>query len=456
MQQNEQVLASAPYRDLALRMCVPSILIMLVTVFYNMADTFFIGQSGDPDQLAAVSLCGPLFSVLTGLGTLFGNGGCTAISLALGKGDRHQVQAVSAFCFLGVLVIGLVFPVVVLLFLEPVCYAMGADESTLSFSCAYLRIIAMGAPFILFNTIFAGIIRADGAAVNSMLANLLGTAANILLDALFILFFSWGVEGAALATVFGNALSCVYLTYYILRKQPAFSIDLRKIRWETGILLPVITLGLPMSCSTLLMSLSHILSNNLMMAYGTAPLAAQGIAGKTSMLTSMLIMGICMGLQPAISFNHSSGNQKRVHMIVKTTCILTVGIGVVLSIVFFFARDNIISSFMDDAEVIAYGHTMILAALIPGSLYGIFQMCQTFLQSTGKASYAILLSLLDKGLIYIPCLYLLNHFLGLYGIVYAPLVTLLLSMGAGILLCLKWNHLIQRSPNREITMEVSK
>ena len=208
MEKNRKMLEEASFGKLLLNLCLPTILIMLVMVVYNMADTFFIGQTGDPVKIAAISLCAPLFSILSGLGTLLGSGGCTAVSLALGKQENSRIKAYTSLCCYGSLVIGFLFLTFVLIFLTPISLALGADSATLSHTCGYLRIIALGAPVILFNNVFANIIRADGAAKESMIANGLGTLSNIALDALFILVFSWDVAGAALATVLGNAISC--------------------------------------------------------------------------------------------------------------------------------------------------------------------------------------------------------------------------------------------------------
>lgn len=452
MNRNQQALASAPYYKLALKLCVPSIVIMLVMIVYNMADTFFIGQTGDSNQIAAISLCGPLFSLLSGLGTLFGNGGCTSISLALGERDGSKTKAVSIFCLFGSLVVGGLFMAVVLLFLEPICFALGADADTVGDACRYLRIIALGAPFILFNTVFASAIRADGAAVSSMICNTLGTVANILLDALFILVFSWGVQGAALATVLGNLISCVYLVFYIYKKQPAFSFHPKS--WKPEVILPVLSLGLPMACGTLLMSVSHILSNRLMMGYSATALTAQNISGKLGMLITMLIMGICMGLQPAISYNYGGRSFDRMYLILRKTMILTTCVGAALAVICFLGREAIITAFLDDAAVIEYGRVMVFASLATAPFYGIYQLCQTYLQSTGKASYAIFLSLLDKGIFFIPCLYLMSHFLGLYGVVFTPTVTTFLSLSASVFLGLRWDRAVRQQ--MELAQEPGK
>ncbi len=438
MNKNQDLLERASYPKLLLNLCLPTIIIMLVMVVYNMADTLFIGQTGDPAKIAALSLCGPAFSILSGLGTLLGSGGCTVISLALGRGETKQIRACTSLCCYGSLVLGGVILAVLTVGARPVALLLGADAETLSYVIGYMRIIGIGAPVIMFNNVFCNIIRADGAAVESMISNLLGTVSNIVLDAVFILVFSMDVEGAALATVLGNVFSSCYLLYYILRKQPAFSLHPKYL--TLNVLPSILSLGLPLACSTLLMSVSNIVANNRMIAYGSVALAAQGVAGKAGMLLSMLLMGICMGLQPAISFNHARGNRARVGQIIRSTAVFTTLLGSVIALLCFLFRHQIIALFIDNAEVIAYGSIMIFASIVIGPFYGLYQLCQTFLQSTGKASYATLVALMDKGIFYLPILLLMDRLFGMYGIAFASAVTLVFSIAAGVFFSLRWNR----------------
>lgn len=439
MKNNQNLLSSEPYRKLLLKLSLPAVVIMLVTVVYNMADTFFIGKLNDPNKITALSLCGPMFSILSGLGTLFGSGGCTAVSLALGRDDQKQVKAITSLSFAGAISIGLIYMSVVLCFIEPICALLGADADTMTDAMRYLRIVALGAPFIMVSNTFNNIIRADGSTIVSLTCNMVGTVSNILLDALFILVFRWDVMGVALATVIGNALSTAMIVGYVLKRQPAFSLNPKDIQFKAEIVIPVVSLGIPMASSALLMSVSGVLANRLMVSHGNIWLAAQGVAGKAGMLITMLIMGICMGLQPAISYCYSAGNNKRLYEILKKTTIFTAALGTGIGILCFFAKDIIISSFIDNPEVIACGRVMVFASLLIAPVYGLYMVCHTFLQATGKASYATIVALLDKGLVYVPVLYLMNHFFHAYGIAYSSAVTLIMSLVVSLFLSLRWN-----------------
>ncbi|HUM85529.1 MAG TPA: MATE family efflux transporter [Lachnospiraceae bacterium] len=446
MESNQEMLEHGSFAKLAFRLGLPTIVIMLVMVIYNMADTFFIGQTQDPGKLAAVSLCAPIFTMLSGIGTLLGSGGCTAISIALGRRDTKQIKAYTSICCAGSLLLGAAFSAVIIAMISPVSALLGAGPDTMAYTRSYLGIIAGGAPIILFNNVFTNIIRADGAARESMMANAIGTITNILLDAVFILIFSWGVAGAAIATVIGNAAGSLYLLWYIRKKQTAFSLSPKDIILKKEIILPLITLGLPLACSTLLISCSGMISNRFLISYGSIPLAAQGISGKIGMLISMTAMGICMGFQPAVSFNYGRGNKKRLYELIKKIGILTVAVGSILTTICFLFRIPLISLFIKNSEVTGYAETMILAPLITGPFTGLYQLCQTFLQSTGKASYATFAALLDKGILYIPMLFIMKSVFGLYGIVFSSAVTFIFSLSVSTFLCLKWNKSISHTP----------
>ena len=232
------------------------------------------------------------------------------------------------------------------------------------------------------------------------------------------------------------------------RKQPLLSLSPKQFSLRPEVSWTVVSLGLPMACSTLLMSLSHIIANRMVIGYGSMALAAQGVSGKISMVITMLAMGICMGLQPAISYNFGAGNLKHMRQIIRSTAVFTVCLGSVLTILCYLGRNVIISAFIDNEEVITYGQVFVFASIIIGPFYGLYQLCQTFLQSTGKASYASLVALMDKGLFYLPLLFLLSRTFGLYGIIFTGAATLFLSLAAGIAFSLIWNRKISASAGK--------
>ena len=434
---NEEMLRSGDYRTLALQLCVPAVLIMVVMVLYHMADVFFIGQTGDPNKVAAVSLASPMFSILSGLGVLLGNGGCTAISLALGKGDYDRTKKISSFAIWGAALTGAVFAVAVLALMNPVCRMLGTDAETEAFTAEYLRIIAIGAPIIMLTNVVPALIRADGSTTDSMIGNMIGTVLNIALDPLLISVFGMGVSGAALATVAANAVSLGYYALFLRKKAKIYSASPRDISLKKDVVWTVISLGLPISISTILASVSGAVANNLMMAYGSVAVAGQSVASRIGQMVSMVVMGICMGMQPAISFNYGAGNKKRLTEILKKTTGLAVIAGTVLSALCLLFRDQLLNAFLNNPDVLQIGRVCLLAAVVIGPFYGFYQICTTYLQAAGKTRQAITVSLLEKGLVYIPVLFLMNWLFRMYGIVFAGTVTTVISSIAALVFCYK-------------------
>lgn len=444
MNKNTEMLEKGSFWQLFLRLSVPSVMVILVMLIYNMADTFFIGQTGDPNKISAISISMPFFAILSAVGTLFGSGGCTTISIALGEKDESKIKNVLSFCAVGSVTIGLLSWLGAFLFAKQLAFLLGADTDTLGFTVTYLRVFSFAGPLIIFNGTFGSILRADGDAATPMISNIVGSVSNILLDGLFVLGFKWDVFGAAFASVLGNILSFSIILFILLKKKPAFMPHVRDLLLKRDVVVPVLTLGLPMLCSTALNSVSGTVSNHLMMTHGSIFLAAQSVSGKLSMISTMLIMGICMGMQPAISYNYGAKSYKRMYQLVWQTGIFSVAVGVGIVCVVALTKNQLIAAFIDNEEVIRYGSTFVIAGLLSGSVYGIYQICQTFLQATGKVSFAVLVSLLEKGIVYLPILFLLNAKYGPYGVAFSHVVTMAATIGIAIALSVFWAKEIKK------------
>ena len=440
MSRTEEVLKHGSFGKLLLNLSLPSVLIIIIMLIYNIADTYFIGQTGNPKMISAISLSMPVFTVLSGIGTLFGNGGTTSISIALGEGNREKVQKITTFCFFGSVTVGCLF---FFAFTQPLALLLGADETTLSYTITYLKTFSFACPLVLFSTAFGSLLRADGDGRTALLPNMTGTISNILLDALFILVFHWDVFGAAFATVLGNLFSCVLLVFLIFKKKTHLIPKAKQFTFAAEISIPVLTLGLPMALSTVIGSISNTLQNRMLISYDANVLAAQSVAGKISMIITMMILGFCMGMQPAISYNFGSKNYKRMYQVMKQTGIFTIVLGIVLTLLTFFNKDTLITAFIDNREIISMGRIFVIAAVIVGPVYGIYQLSQTFMQATGKVSYAIFASTLDKFLVYIPVLFIMDHKFGVYGIAFAHAVTMIFTLIITLSLALRWSRHIK-------------
>lgn len=316
MNSNRDLFEKASVPKAVALMAIPTIVTMLVVVIYNMADTFFIGQTGDAMQVAAVSLATPVFMVFMALGNLFGIGGSSAISRALGEKNDQRARHISAFCCYGSLGVGILMTLIFILFMDGILKMIGASPATIDYARQYLTFVAIGAPFVMFGTAYGNIVRGEGAAKESMIGNLIGTITNIILDPIMILWLGWGVSGAAVATVLANVAACIFYLYYLLhKKETVLSIKPSDFQWKNRIASGVFSIGIPASLNNILMSCANILLNKVLISYGDTPVAAMGIAMKANMIVILLQIGLCAGIQPLIGYNYGARNVKRLKKI---------------------------------------------------------------------------------------------------------------------------------------------
>ena len=436
MDTNKYLFEEAPVSRAVMTMAVPTIISMLVVVIYNMADTFFIGQTGDPMQVAAVSLATPVFMVLMALGNLFGIGGSSAISRALGEKKPERARNISSFCCYASLGLGVFMALLFLAGMDVILAMIGASANTIEFAREYLTYIAFGGPFIIFGTAFGNILRGEGAARESMIGNMIGTVTNIVLDPIMILGLGWGVVGAAVATVIGNMAASGFYLAYFLRKKSSLSIRLGDFKAGERIASGVMAIGIPASLNNILMSCANIVLNQVLISYGDTPVAAMGVAMKANMLLVLLQIGLCSGIQPLIGYNYGARNKKRLMQVFRFTGICAVVMGTLLTILMVAARQSIIRAFIDDSQVVAYGIQMVIALQISGPVLGILFLCINTIQGMGKAVPSLVLTICRQGLVFIPAVYILNGIFGLDGVIYAQPAADFISIVLSLAICL--------------------
>ncbi len=435
MNQNKELFENAPVSKAVATMAIPTIISMLVVVVYNMADTFFIGQTGDAMQVAAVSLSTPVFLIFMALGNLFGIGGSSAIARSLGEKNERRAKWLSAFCCYAALGVGLFMCFLFLVGMDKILLMIGASKNTIGFAREYLTCVAFGGPFIMFSTAFSSIVRAEGSAKEAMIGNLIGTAVNIILDPIMILVFHWGVFGAAVATVIGNIVASLYYLLYFKKHHTVLSIHPSDFHFKDGIATGVFSIGVPASLNNILMSLANIVLNKVLIQYGDTPVAAMGVAMKANMLVVLLQIGLCIGIQPLIGYNYGAGNIVRIKKVIRFTGISTVVLGSALTLLTVIAKGTIIRAFIDDAEVVSYGMGMLTALMLSGPAIGILFLCINTLQGMGKALPSLMLTICRQGLIFIPLVFILNASFGLDGIIYSQSTADYISIIVAVVLC---------------------
>ncbi|MBR0161253.1 MAG: MATE family efflux transporter [Oscillospiraceae bacterium] len=397
-------------------MAIPALLTIVIMIFYNLADMFFIAQLGDTAKVASVSIISPVFSIIMALATMIGVGGSTVIANAFGAGDTEKAKNAASLCFYSAVALG--FVVMLLLFLSqtPLLKMLGTKPDMWKDSQTYLRILTGGTVFMLIPSSMGMMVRAEGAVREGMLGNMLGTLVNLILDPLFILVFGWGVAGAAVATVIGNIASSVYYVLFVKKHASVISLDPKRALVAPAEIFPIMVLGVPNAASTVLSGFASTFSNHLLSLHGTDAIAAAAAAGKASMLISMVQMGICMGVQPLMAYNYGSRNLLRLREVLRKTALLTGCIGIGTMLLCFTFRHVIISLFLKEAVVAAMGERYMLYVMAGAPFLGLVYLSTNFLQATKKAKSAIIVSLLRQGLLLIPLLYLMHAVYGFIGL----------------------------------------
>lgn len=433
MEKND-VFANAPVGKAVMINAVPAIISMLVVLIYNMADTFFIGQTGDEMQVAAVSLATPVFLLFMAIGTLYGIGGTSVISRAFGEGREAYARRVSSFCFWLSVLTGIGCIVVFLFGMDHILTWIGASENTREYTRVYLLYIAWSAPFVIVSNAFSNIVRAEGKSNEAMVGMMVGTILNIVLDPLFILTLDWGIAGAAWATVIGNAVATLYYVVLLSGKHSRLSISIRDFKASKVIVSAVFAIGIPASLNSIMMSVSSIILNIYLVSYGDVVLAAMGIATKIGMIVVLLQIGLGQGIQPLLGYNYGARDWQRFKEIIRFSMKTVLVMGVSLTLLCWCFTDALVRSFMDSAEIHDYGVSFVRALLLSGPFIGVLFVYINALQAVGAARYSLILSVSRQGFVFLPCLVLFDRLFGLNGIVAAqPVADVLSCLLAGYL-----------------------
>ena len=404
-----ELFRDAPVPKAVISNVVPSIVSMIMVLIYNLADTFFIGQTKNAYMVAAISVATPAFLLFMAIGMLFGIGGTSLISRSLGEGKAEKAKNASAFCFWTGLVIGVLSMIVIFVCAVPVSRAIGASDDTVGYASQYLRIVSTAIPFLIVSNSFSNIIRAEGNANVAMMGMLIGNLINIVLDPVMILGFGWDVAGAAIATVLGNVFAALYYIRHLLSKNASLSIHPKYYRAGGGIAAGVLAIGIPASLNSILMSLSNIVVNNIMLAYGDMAVAGLGVAMKVNMIVVMLLIGLGTGIQPVLGYCFGAGNRKRYMDVLKFSLALAFGLSAVMTVICYCGASPLVHAFLEDPDAFAYGMSFARIYIYSGPVMGLLFVFINAIQSTGAALPALILSISRQGIIYLPVLFLFRN-----------------------------------------------
>lgn len=430
-----EYMTATPIPKLITSLAVPTIISMLVTSFYNMADTFFVGKL-NTSATAAVGVVFSLMAVIQAIGFFFGHGSGNYISRMLGAKRLDEANIMASTGFFCALIAGLAITVLGLIFLDPLAVALGSTETILPYARDYLRLILIGASYMTASLVLNNQLRFQGNATYAMVGIVSGAVLNIGLDPLLIFVFDMGISGAALATIISQFVSFLLLLVGTL-KSGSLRVSILRFRPNGHYLKEICRGGFPSLCRQGLGSLATIALNVAAGVYGDAAIAGMSIVSRLSMFANSALIGFGQGYQPVCGFNYGAGLYRRVregfYFCVKWA---TIFLFVVSVCGFAFAPSMVAVFRKEDAEVIAVGTAALRYLCITFSLGGWITMCNMMLQSIGMAVKASIVAAARQGLFFIPLIFILPAIFGLRGVECCQMVSDALTFALSVPLAL--------------------
>ena len=416
------------------RLSLPVVFSMVVTLIYNLADTYFIAKTHDTMLVAGVSLCAPLFTVLMALGNIYGQGGSSLISRLLGGGDRESVGRVSSFCFYLAILTGAVLAVPMLLFRGPVLGLLGASPETAGHAEAYYTVIVAGAPLVILSFIHTNLMRSEGMSAQSMICTVSGSLLNLVLDPIMISTLGWGAAGAALATVLGYTLTDGLCLLFVLKKSAALSVEVRKAHTDRAEKRQIFSVGLTAAVTNLASSACLVFMNQFLVPYGDEKIAALGIVLKITMVVQLILVGFSFGGVPLFGFLYGAGDTEKLRSLIRFCTLFLCSLALAESLAVWLLAPQLMRVFVDDAAMIADG-TVMLRWQIPGMVFCAVVLLYTCLfQASGKAGEALALSLSRQGVLFVAVFLLATAVAGYQGFLASQAAADVLSAALALVL----------------------
>jgi putative MATE family efflux protein len=410
-------LGTEKVRTLLRRYAVPAIIAMTASSLYNMVDSIFIGHGVGAMAISGLAVTFPFMNIAAAFGTLVGIGGSTLVSVRLGQKDYVSAQKVLGNVFVLNIVIGILFMIVSLIFLDSILYFFGAGEQTIGYAREYMVIILSGNVITHLYFGLNNVLRATGHPRKAMMLTITTVVVNTVLDPIFIFVFDWGVRGAAVATVIAQAVSLVWQLYI-------FSDRNKLIRLHRGIFKPDFRLirdMLSIGLSPFLMHVAScfvvILINNGLKRYGgELAIGAFGIVNRVSFMFIMIVMGLNQGMQPIAGYNYGARLVLRVEEVLKLTMLLATMVTTLAFLIGEFMPELTVRAFTSDRQLIDLSVYGMRISVLFFPVIGAQIVIANFFQSIGMAGRAIFLSLIRQVIVLIPCLIILPCFWGMTGV----------------------------------------
>lgn len=434
---NTDLFENMPVPKAVITLVIPTVISQIITVIYNMADTFFIGQMNDPNQVAAATLALPPFVMLTGIANLFGIGGSSLISRSLGMGDREKAKKCAAFSIWSAAAVALVYGVVMYLVRPVIFPLLGTDANTYGFCSDYVlwTITVGGIPTVL-NACLAHLVRAEGYSKEASLGVAFGGILNIILDPVLIFPLKLGLTGAAIATMLSNVIAMFYfiLLLHKNKERTVIKFSVKNYTLQQGIPKEILLVGFPSFVMMLMGVFSNVVLNKIVVSYSNQAIAGMGIAKKIDMLAFAIANGMTQGVLPLIGYTYAAKNYSRMRSAIKTAFIYSVAVASAGTIFLFTCAVPVVRGFIDDAETVAYGQHFLRIICITCPAVSVTMMIISIFQATGQKTKPMILSLLRKGGLDVPFMFIMNAAAGADGIPWATPIADCLAAGLSILL----------------------
>lgn len=418
-----------------LKMALPVVLGMVVSLIYNIADTWFISQTHNVPLIEGVSLCSPLFTLLMAFGNIGGQGGSSLISRLLGAKEEQSVKRVSSFCFYSAIAVGAVVSAICLIFQTPVLKLLGAQSTNIEFARAYFVAFAAGAPIVVLNFIHSNLVRCEGMAGMSMLGSLCGTVINIILDPIFIFTLDMGARGAAVATVIGYAVTDIFFLILLRskREKTNLSVNPKCCRINGKELGQILGVGFTAAITNIMSSVCMVLMNHMLKSYDGA-VASMGMVLKVNMIAQLIMIGFAFGGVPVYGFIYGSHNDKKLKELSKFCLTFLTSLGLVLSAGLILLARPIMSNFADGTGLLDECEKMLRFQTAGTVFVAVVLFTSVLFQATGKVVPAFIMSVSRQGIVFLIAIVVLKNIFGYNGVLASQAVADLLSAILGVAL----------------------
>jgi len=445
----KELFEKMPETKAILTLAIPTIISQLISVIYNIADTFYVGRTGNPYMIAGVSLSLPIFLMTISFANLFGIGGGSLISRMMGQRKEDSAKHVSAFAFYGALALSLLYSLLIFAFMEPILLFLGASENTMEFSKQYaLYVVVFGTVPIVLSAVESHLLRNTGYSTQASIGLSGGGILNIILDPLFMfIIFPKGQEvlAAAVATLISNVIAFIFLTGTLLKvsKTAPLSISPKHLRGiSRDHIRGTFAVGIPSALLPGLFDVANIVMNSSMAAHGDLQLAAMGIVMKVERLPNAINIGISQGMLPLVAYNYSSGNHERMESIIKKARFMGLGTAAVCIVILEVLARPAVSLFLqssgsaadavsgtaagaasgamsDAAMTIAFAVTFLRFRAAASPFQFINYHTSFCMQAMGNGKGTLIHAFGRIIVLYIPMMYLLDRIIGANGLAMA-------------------------------------